>query len=163
MRLPTRKTEQERWQNTVSDPHITPEKLQRLQQELAHLQNAHPQAKAEMQRTAEEGDFSENAGYQDAKRRLRSINTRLLTLQERINQAILIEGGSKDGLVRIGSTVRLKNTRGEKTLRLVGSQEVDIARGQISYSSPLGAALLGKSVGATVHLNKTTWNILEIK
>ncbi|PIR48029.1 transcription elongation factor GreA [Candidatus Uhrbacteria bacterium CG10_big_fil_rev_8_21_14_0_10_50_16] len=159
MRLPIRKAEQERLENQIVDHHMTAGKLERLKAELARLQREHPEAKEEMQRTAEEGDFSENAGYQDAKRRLRGMNSRMLRLQERISQAVVINDGPTDGTVGIGSTVVLKNTQGERTFRIVGAQEVDLSKGRISHVSPLGAALLGKRPGDSVTVGSTVWEI----
>lgn len=156
-----RKAEQERLENQVVDHHMTAGTLERLKAELARLQREHPEAKEEMQRTAEEGDFSENAGYQDAKRRLRGMNSRMLRLQERISQAVVISDGPIDGSIGIGSTVTVQNTHGEKTFRIVGSQEVDLERGWISHASPLGSSLLDKHPGDTVTVGTTTWTIIK--
>lgn len=162
MRIPMRKAEKERLENQVVDHYLTPEKLERFKRDLARLKAEHPKAKAEMQRTAEEGDFSENAGYQDAKRRLRRINSRMLHLQERINQAIVIDQGPSDGTVGVGSTVRLQGASGERTFRIVGAQEIDLAKGWISHTSPLGSALLDCREGETVHVNGADWTIQAI-
>lgn len=162
MRLPTRKAEKERLENQVVDHHMTQGKLDRLKNELERLKVQHPKAKEEMQRTAEEGDFSENAGYQDAKRRLRRINSRMLHLQERIAQAIVIKDGPADGTIGLGSTVTINNGTEDKTFRIVGASEINIARGWISHTSPLGSALIGKQSGDTVEVNGTVWTVLDV-
>lgn len=162
MRLPIRKSETERLENQVVDHHLTAEKLDRLESDLDRLKRDLPQAKEEMQRTAEEGDFSENAGYQDAKRRLRSMNSRMLHLQERISQAIIIGNGPSDGSIGIGSTVTLKKNNETKTFRIVGAQEVDLSRGWISHSSPLGSALLNKREGDEVVVGDVVWVVARV-
>lgn len=162
MRLPTRKAEKERLENQVIDHHVTYEKLERMQQDLERLKAQIPEAKEVMQRTAEEGDFSENAGYQDAKRRLRRINTRMLHLQERINRAIVIDDGPSDGYVGIGSTVVLENKDGTRTFRIVGAQEVNLSKGWISHSSPLGSTLIDKREGDVVEVNDVEWTIASL-
>lgn len=162
MRLPTRKAEKERLENQVIDHHITRDKLERLKADLERLKAQIPEAKEVMQRTAEEGDFSENAGYQDAKRRLRRINARMLHLNERINRAIVIDDGPSDGYIGIGSTVIVSNGTQEKTFRIVGAQEVDLSKGWISHSSPLGSALIDKREGGTVEVNGVEWTVLRV-
>ena len=162
MRLPTRKAEQERLENQIVDNYLTQDKIDRLQRDLDRLKTEIPEAKEVMQRTAEEGDFSENAGYQDAKRRLRRINSRMLHLTERISQAIVVDGGPSDGSIGIGSTVDLKNNSGTQTFRIVGAQEVDLSRRWISHSSPLGSALIGKREGDEVEVNGVVWSVKSV-
>ncbi|OGL71601.1 hypothetical protein A3C17_02720 [Candidatus Uhrbacteria bacterium RIFCSPHIGHO2_02_FULL_53_13] len=143
------------------DFHVLPETLERYRRELFELKKRYPIIKAEMQRTAEEGDFSENAGYQAAKRELRRVNSRMTILEDRITQAIVIDGGPSDGSIGIGSTVVLHNGQ-EKLFRIVGPLDVNLLFGQISYRSPLGAALMGKRTGDEVQVNNVTWKIIRV-
>ena len=165
-----RKAELERLQNQQTDHNLTPAMIQRLKDELARLESTdRPRAIEEMQRNAEDGDFSENAGYQDAKRRLRRINSRILTLTERIARAVPIEEGvDATGAIRIGSTVTLELTDGtQSTYQIVGSQEVDIARGRISHTSPLGSTLLDRYAGDDVVVltnnGEVTYRVLKVE
>lgn len=152
MQLPTRKAETERLSNQQTDHHLTRAKIKRLKDELLRLETVdRAEAIAVMQLAAENGDFSENAAYQDAKYRLRKINSRILRLTERINQAIPIdEGTDATGAIRLGSTVVLELNGRQQTFQIVGSQEVDIAKGRISHTSPLGSMLLNHYEGDDV-------------
>ncbi len=187
MRFPTRKSETDRRALAEEpDRYLTPDAIERLKRTRERLEKIErPAAKLELQRAQEMGDLSENFGYQEAKRRLRGINDRLMSLDERLARAIPIEAGSDDGAVKIGSTVTLETPSGSPpstSLRtglaggeasprrfvftILGSQETDPTRGRISYRSPLGAALLGKRAGdtATVEGNgrTVTYAILDV-
>jgi transcription elongation GreA/GreB family factor len=148
MRLPTRKKELERMQTEEFDVYVTKEKLQRMHMEVMRLESKERgDAAAEVARTAEMGDLSENAGYQWAKQHLRQINGRILRLKERINRAIVIDQENTDGIIRIGSTVRVRVNNREYTYQILGSQETNPGLGRISHHSPIGQALLGHRSG----------------
>lgn len=151
MRLPTRKKELERLQNEDIDLHVTTEKLERMKRDLEHLiTTERSAAAAEVIRTGEMGDFSENAGYQWAKQNLRRINSRILTLTDAINRAIPIVNDPASLTVKIGSTVTVITNGKQYTYEILGSQESNPFRGKISYRSPIGNALLGAHVGDNV-------------
>ena len=160
MRLPTRKKELERQQTEEPDLHVTTEKLERMKRDLEHLISTERGiAAAEVIRTGEMGDFSENAGYQWAKQNLRRINGRILMLTERIAHAVPIVHDSTSTTVKIGSTVTLRLCSGSSTTsneekhfiyEILGSQESNPSRGKISYRSPIGNALLGSRIGDNV-------------
>lgn len=101
-----------------------------------------PTAVKEVQRTQEMGDLSENAAYQEAKFRLRRINSKITVIEEKLKVAIPIQTNDSD-TVQIGSTVVLINNGLERIYQIVGSAETNPAQGRISHSSPLGQALLG--------------------
>ncbi|MEK9155040.1 MAG: GreA/GreB family elongation factor [Patescibacteria group bacterium] len=148
MRLPTRKKELERQQTEEFDVYVTKEKLERMKRDVQRLETKERgEAAAEVVRTGEMGDFSENAGYQWAKANLRRINGRILTLTEKINRAIIIDETSSDGVIRIGSTVTIRANDREFTYQILGSQETNPSLGRISHNSPIGQALLGHRVG----------------
>lgn len=109
-----------------------------------------PSAKLELQKAQEMGDLSENFGYQEAKRRLRNINDRIVMLEEKLKVAVPIHAGSEDGKIRIGSTVTVETGGKETEYMIVGAQEAMPLRRKISYLSPLGALLMGKSAGDVV-------------
>lgn len=88
MRIPIRRGEIESQHKRVNDHHLTPATIARLRRDLADLEkNVMPPAAAELRRTAEMGDLSENAAYQYAKDALRRINNRILSLRARITYA----------------------------------------------------------------------------
>ncbi len=152
MREPKRRSEEERrlLQEDV-DNLLTPAKIARFKVELENLvKRERPEAAAEVRRTAEMGDLSENAGYQIAKAHLRRINNRILWIEARLANAVPIASGSSNGTVQVGSTVRVEIDGREFTFELVGSQETNPSRGRISHRSPIGLALLGARAGETV-------------
>lgn len=149
MRVPTRKPG--KYTNKILDPYITKEKYDALVSELHKLKKVRrPKASIEMQRAAEMGDFSENAEYQAAKRKLRGINSRILEIEAQLNHAHIIDSESTHDHVRIGSTVTIINEQTQKTYTILGSTESNPSTGVISHNSPIGKALLGKKVGDEV-------------
>lgn len=150
MRVPTRKKELERMANEDVDLHVTQAKFIRMQRDVADLLNTQrAEAVAEVRRTGEMGDFSENAGYQIAKGTLRRINTRIEVLQDRIARAVIIPDGPSS-TVRIGSVVTIRMNDKEQTYHILGSQESNPSKGAISHNSPIGKALIGARVGDVV-------------
>ncbi len=146
MRVPIRKPG--KYTHAASDRHVTAGKLQEYRNELERLfSESRPRAIAEVKRLAELGDFSENAEYQIAKGRLRGINERIDELNKAINGAIVIDSGTGNGTVQIGSRVTIVIGGKEKKYQLLGSAETDPEQGIISQASPLGAALIGRRVG----------------
>lgn len=154
MREPKRKSEEDRrlMQEDV-DNYLTPAKIQRFKAEHERLvKHDRPEAAAEVRRTAEMGDLSENAGYQIAKATLRRINNRVLWIEARLATAIPIAKGSSNGTVQIGTTVTVETNGKTFTYEIVGSQETNPATGRISHRSPIGLALLGAREGEIVNL-----------
>lgn len=166
MRIPTRKSaEDKRKLSGAPDVYITEAKLGRWKRELARLQGVEKRPAAEeVARTQAMGDLSENAAYQDAKWRLRRINSRILSLTEMIKNAIVINpGANPDGSVAIGSTVTLESNGQESTFTILGTAESNPTKGLISHSSPLGSALVDKFPGDVVEVNNREYKIIEVK
>jgi len=166
MRIPTRKSEILKALDEELDYNVTSDKLQAMQRDLVRLTTVdRPQWADEVGRTAQMGDLSENAAYQVAKQKLRQINSRILSLEDRIKKAVVIEV-VHDGKVHVGSTVTVRSNDKELTFTIVGSQETNPMRGIISRSSPLGEALLGAKIGDEVSVKtpqgKTTYTITAI-
>jgi len=152
MRLPTRRSETLVSTTKVSDNFLSSGAIKKYQAELDDLlKNQRAPAIKEVQRTAEMGDFSENAAYQMAKWHLRAINYRITTLEEKLKSAIPIDmAETTSGVVHIGSTVVVEVAGKEMEYQILGSQESNPLKGLISYLSPLGAALLNHVVGDVV-------------
>ena len=148
MRVPIRKPGKYTFHKP--DLNLTQVKFDQLKNQLARLKNSQPQAIAEVQRLAELGDFSENAAYQMAKGRLRSINDRIFELTEYLKLAVIIQSEKDVATVKLGHRVTVGAGDTKKTYLLLGSSETNPARGVISHHSPLGSALLGHQVGDTV-------------
>ena len=150
MRLPQRRSQMMVKHGPETD-HLTEESVNRLKKTLYELENIErPKIVVDLAHAITLGDFSENAEYQDAKARLSRIDGRIFGMKERIKHAIVITSGSPDGKIGLGSTVDLIINGKQKTYRILGPQEADPSKGRISHLSPLGSALMGKSVGDIV-------------
>ncbi len=139
--------------------YITPGGLQRLKEELHFLlTRERPAVTAVVAWAASNGDRSENADYQYGKRRLRQIDGRIRFLSKRIDAAEVVDPEtprSAQAAARafFGATVRFANAAGtERVVSIVGTDEVDLTRGHISWVSPLGRALMKSAEGDHVVL-----------
>lgn len=153
-----------------SDPHITEDKFNELKSKLDRLKNTQrPREAEEVKRLAAMGDFSENAGYQLAKSRLRGINQRILDIEDLLSRAEIIKPIKNTGKVQLGNYVTIENleTNKQKTYQILGSAETNPTSGVISHNSPLGSALLGKEIEEIISLkinNKTvSYKIIKIE
>ena len=140
--------------------YITPAGLQRLRDEQKFLLNKDRPAMTQMVAwAASNGDRSENADYQYAKRRLRQIDSRIRFLGKRIDSAEVIDPAAPRPAaaatrVFFGATVTYKDAGGqEHVVSIVGIDEVDLDRRYISWRSPLARALMKASVGERVVLH----------
>lgn len=152
MRLPTRKKELEKYALQSSGPvYLTDIGAKKLDQKIEQLQKEVPELRAELTRTREMGDLSENAAYQIAKHKLRRTQNAILGLQEKKKRVVVIAPDSTDA-VQLGSHVTYVFDAQEMHIHLVGPDEVSIQNGRISYLSPIGQLLIGKKVNDTVTL-----------
>ena len=135
---------------------LTAEGYNRLQDELEYLKTVRRQEVAERIRIAkEEGDITENAGYDQAKEEQAFLEGRIMTLERILQKATIIEEDGPADQVRVGSRVTVVEIEDHRrsspeTYRIVGSTETDPSSGRISNESPLGEALIGRSVGEKV-------------
>ena len=117
------------------------------------------------------GDLSENSEYDDAKERQSLCEGRINELENRIATAEIIDVAKLPVTDRVvfGTTVMVEdaNSGVESTWRIVGEIEADVASGTVSYSSPLGKALIGRSEGDEVQVpapgGLRTLEIIEVK
>ena|SRR5258708_5567864 len=128
--------------------------IKKLQQEIAVLET---ELRIELPKailTARaHGDLSENAEYHAAKDRQGHVNARLNQLRGRLRELSMIDMSKiPHDRAGLGSTVTvLDMVKGTKIrYKLVTSEDVDVSKGMISTSSPIGKGLLGKQVGDTV-------------
>lgn len=133
---------------------MTEEGLQKLQTELDHLVNVKkPEIADRLRRAIAQGDLSENADYADAKEQQAFLEGRIRYLEEMVSGAVIIENGSTDGTVVLGSRVTITEGEGDAlTYTLVGAAEANPREGRISNESPLGKALLGGRQGDQVRV-----------
>lgn len=104
---------------------------------------------------ASNGDRSENADYHYGKKRLRQIDGRIRFLQKRLEAGEIVDPVAQQKVagdrVLFGCTVTVeRETGGEKVYSIVGVDEIDLPKGRISWVSPIGKALLGRSEGDLV-------------
>ena len=136
--------------------YITPEGLQRLQDELRKLRQEKRADVAQQLRVAiEAGDLSENAGYEEAKREQAFVEGRILEIERILANAEIVNEGDGRGTatVHVGSRVTIEEDGYEPgTGLIVGSAEVAPLDGLISNESPVGRALLGKAIGDEVEV-----------
>jgi transcription elongation factor GreA len=133
---------------------LTQKGLDKLREELDHLVNERRAEIAQRIKTAKEfGDLSENAEYEDAKNEQGFVEGRILTLEQMVRNASLIETDDhNDGSVQLGSSVKVKDEFGETTYTIVGPAEADAGSGRISLESPVGKALLGRRGGEKINV-----------
>lgn len=107
-----------------------------------------PRVTAEVEAAAALGDRSENAEYIYGKKRLREIDRRLRYLKKRMEEVTIVETRpDRTDRVFFGAYVTVEDEEGKSSrYRLVGADEIDVAKGYISPDSPLGRALLGKEL-----------------
>lgn len=131
--------------------YITKAGLEKMKQELASLQDVRlPRVREEVAHAASFGDFSENAEYQDAKRRMRGMLSREMILLDKLKRVQVIDAQGEVSRVTVGSTVTVLVNGLQKAYQIVGSTETNPKLGRISNSSPLGVALLGRKVDEQV-------------
>jgi transcription elongation factor GreB len=139
--------------------YITPTGLRRLKDEHRFLMSRErPAVTKVVAWAAGNGDRSENADYQYAKRRLRQIDSRIRFLTKRIDAAEVVDPaaprpGSAATRVFFGATVTYRDAGGHQhVVSIVGIDEVDLHRRHISWMSPLARALMQSSPGDRVVL-----------
>jgi transcription elongation factor GreB len=150
--------------------YITHEGARRLREELDWLwREERPRVTQAVSEAAAQGDRSENADYIYGKRRLREIDRRIRHLTGRLDLLKVVDTPpSRTDRVFFGAWVTLESDTGEEFVyRIVGPDEFDVARGFISMDSPVGRALLGKSEGDEVVVQrpagKGVFTIAEIR
>ena len=115
------------------------------------------------------GDLSENSEYDDAKNEQAILEARIVTIEATLKNAVVIdEEGINNEHIHIGSKVKIENINMARVMeyKIVGSNETDPSNGKISDESPVGMALLGKSVGDVVEVETPNgvfgFKVLEI-
>ena len=98
------------------------------------------------------GDLSENFEYQDAKEQQAVNESRILQLEEMINNAVIVESTTGNDQIILGCSFTANVNGKDKAFEMVGSSEADPIAGKISNESPLGMALIGHRVGELVHV-----------
>jgi len=125
-----------------------------LNEELKRLKLERPEIIDSIEEARAHGDLSENAEYHAAKERQGQIEAMIADIDDRLSRALVIDPTTLSGdKVVFGATVTLLDEE-DKEIRyqLVGQTEADAKVGRISYNSPLGRALIGRTVGEEVEV-----------
>jgi len=137
--------------------YMTPGGFARMRRELDMLvSRERPELVATVAWAAGNGDRSENGDYIYGKKRLREIDRRIRFLVRRLDKAEVVDptmprDDDASSRVYFGATVTVADARGdERTVSIVGIDEIDTARGYISWISPMARALLKAREGDTV-------------
>ncbi|MDD3679854.1 MAG: transcription elongation factor GreA [Candidatus Shapirobacteria bacterium] len=147
---------------------MTKNGLLKLKKDLAKLEEQRPEAVVRLETARQMGDLRENSEYHAAREDLALLDTQIDELKE-ILVNIKIVGKGSNGVSRVGleSLVTVKNNGREITYQLVGEHESNPLKGKISYTSPLGKALMGQRVGdrvvAKTPRGKINYQIITIK
>ncbi len=132
---------------------ISADGLRKLEAELEELRTKKRQEVADRIHAAMEfGDYSENSELEQAKNEQAFLEGRILTLEQMIKNAVLIDQNGHHEMVEIGSRVTIESDGEKSNYTIVGSAEAAPADGRISNESPVGKALLGHRKGDTVRV-----------
>lgn len=155
-----------------SKNYITPEGYAALEKEFQYLIKVdRPEVVRVVSWAAGNGDRSENGDYIYGKKRLRQIDARIRFLTKRMEAAEIVYSQTQTQLEKVffGAWVTLFNLSddSERTVRIVGQDELDPAQGYISWVSPMARALLGKQLGDTVRVEtpgaRMEYEIIDIR
>ena len=151
--------------------YITPTGHQRLKDELLQLLDVDRPATVQIVHwAASTGDRSENGDYIYGKKRLREIDRRIRFLNQRLEFAHVLDPSTRESTNQVffGATITYLNGQNEqKTIRIVGVDEVDVEHGDVSWISPIAKAMLKKSIGDEITLETPdgleTLEILDVQ
>ena len=135
---------------------LTSVDIKKMEEEITYRKTVlAPELGAELKRTRELGDLSENAEYKEAKYLKRKNESRIRYLENMIRTATVIEVEAADDVVGLFDRVLIFNERmnAEREIQIVTTLRQNALKGYISKESPLGSALLGHKVGDRVLIN----------
>ena len=135
---------------------LTDAGLQKLEDELHDLKvNRRKEVAGKIKEAREQGDLSENAEYDAAKDEQRDIETRIEEIEKILKNAeVVVEDEVDVNKINVGCTVKVYDEEFEEELefKIVGSSEANSLQGKISNESPVGKALIGRSIGDVVEV-----------
>lgn len=154
---------------SMSTQYLSSDGLQKIKDELKELKTVkRPIVIERIEAALALGDLSENAEYHEAKENLALIEGRVFELEQILKDVSMIEQGhSSDGIVHLGSKVKVRVNGKDKELCLVGTNEAAPLAGKISNASPLGQSLMGMRAGERVDVQTpngtTTYEVIAVE
>lgn len=143
---------------TQTSTYMTQDGFDAITNEYGALKAKRPEYVKKLTQAADMGDRSENAAYSNAKRQLRTTDSRLRFLKKVIDHT-KVAIPSQTEYVEIGSHVLVSFNDNEFTMHIVGLHEADPSKTKVSYRSPVGSALMGKKIGEIVKIQLETRTI----
>ena len=129
---------------------LTPEGLKIMTEELEYLKNVkRVEVKEQLAIARSFGDLSENSEYDEAKNEQAKVESRINELEQLLKNVVLVnEEDLNSGIANVGTTVRVYDEEFDEEIEynIVGTNEVDPLKNNISDQSPIGTALIGKKV-----------------
>ena len=136
--------------------YVTPRGYARLKAELLQLLDGErPEVVRTVAWAASNGDRSENGDYIYGKKRLREIDRRIHYLTRQLDTAQIVDPahrGDTDGIYFGATVVYSTGAGGLRTIRIVGKDEADPGRGEVSWLSPIAQALMRRRPGDITRL-----------
>jgi len=149
---------------------LTKEGYEALLRELEDLKrNKRKEVTEKIKEAKEFGDLSENAEYTEAKNQQAFVEGRILTIENILSKAKIIEEDGYDDRVSIGSKVKLLNLLDNSIVEyhIVSPPEINVKENKISDESPVGKALIGAGIGDVIKVKvpkgELEFKILEIR
>jgi len=145
--------------------YLTPAGKAKLQAELKELKGPRRlELSKRLKFAIEQGDLSENADYKTAKEDQGFLEGRIQELEAVLSDSVVVENEESGGKVQIGSRVTVQEEDfPEETYLIVGAKEAKPSEKQISYESPIAAALMGFRKGKTVDVKLPHGAKLKLK
>lgn len=141
--------------------YFTKQGLEKLKEELNYLKTVKAKEVAErLKKAASFGDISDSAEYDEAKEAQTFLMNKIAELDNLIKNAQVVEKEKESNKVQIGSKVTVDSNGIKETFQIVGAEEANPSKGMISYQSPLGKALLNKSIESKVEFKAPKGKIL---
>ena len=142
---------------------MTQEAFDKLEKELMDMKALRPEIAQEIQEARSHGDLSENSEYDEAKNEQGLVEGRIALLEKMLKHArVVTEDELSTDHISVGSHVRIKDEDGdEDEYDITGSTEADPVNGKISDESPIGAALIGHSVGDKVDITLPSGAVVQ--
>lgn len=147
---------------------LTQEGKNRLEEELRHLRDDKlPELTDRIRDATAEGDVNDNNEYDDLKEEYIHLENRVRDIEWTLEHAILIQEGSPDGIVALGSHITVSADDEVENWVLVSSEEANALEGRISDDSPVGHELLGKRAGDVFKVvtpgGEMSYKIIDVK